>query len=72
MDGKDGFRLPPPLISLLEEILVLSYKEERSSGPSPAPGASYILTSLIFLTCDFLTSSKFVQLLSLLPVRNAA
>lgn len=67
-DGKDGLRLRPELISLLEEIAVLSSMEERSSWPSPAPGASCIVTSLIFLTCD--TSSKRARLISPLPVMN--
>lgn len=41
---------------------MLSHREERSSWPSPAPGPSYILTGLIFLTCY--PSSECVRLLS--------
>ena len=68
VDGKEGLRLPTSLVSLGEEIVVIFYMEERSPWPSLAPGASCMLTSLIFLMCN--TSSERVWLLNPLPVMN--
>lgn len=66
--GEDGLHLRAQFLSPLEEIPLLSDVLERGSRPSPAPGASCIFTSLIFLTGS--PSSECVRLLSPLLVVN--